>query len=607
MGHIVLDIETDGLSFTKIHCMVAYSLESKKYTLFIPRDKANIPVPKDLSEYDLEFIGDFEDWCKNNDVNSFIMHNGISFDREVLRVCLGFDVPLDAVIDTLILSRLVSIENPRHSVEYYGELFGVTKPVQEKWDFFTWPMMRRCLGDVKIQRQIYNLLMKKAKKHDLPWSAYELERDTQAIMLQQTKNGFYLDPVKSQELLEVLSIRHKELTEEILSVFPTKAVKVDDFVPKITKNGDFSKVGLKFLEEFCDGLMAEGVYILPHEVIAGPCTKIEFKDFNLDSSTQRVERLQDIGWKPIEFTKAGNPKFTQESVELMGDKLPDEVKKLGEYLVTKHRLATVQSWLEAKDENNYVHGQVNTLGTRTHRMSHNNPNMGNVARIGSIYGEESRACWTIEDKAKNVLLGCDASGIQLRALAHYAGDKDYIDQVIHGDIHSVHAEALGCSRNDAKTFIYAWLLNAGPTKLGAILGGSVQDGREANARFVARMPFLGVVKKTFEAYGETSDFKALDGRRIFIPSAHLSLSTGLQSFESIVMKWVMREYHKRFNHWFAQRNMVHDEFQIETEKEYADDLGTLIVGLFEEAGKTLGSLCPLTGEYSIGYTWADTH
>jgi DNA polymerase I-like protein with 3'-5' exonuclease and polymerase domains len=121
------------------------------------------------------------------------------------------------------------------------------------------------------------------------------------------------------------------------------------------------------------------------------------------------------------------------------------------------------------------------------------------------------------------------------------------------------------------------------------------------------MPFLGAVKKTFYSYGESSDFVALDGRRIYIPSSHLSLSTGLQSFEAIVMKWVMREYHRRFNHWFAQRNMVHDEYQIEVVKENADELGHLIQDLFAEAGETLGSLCPLTGEYSIGYTWADTH
>jgi len=449
--------------------------------------------------------------------------------------------------------------------------------------------------------------MAKAERTQFPWDAFNLEQRVQEIMLQQTDNGFYLDPVKSKALHELLSIKHRELTDEILSVFHTKAIKVDDFAPKYTKAGDVSKVGLKFLESFCDFLMTEGLYVTPTEVVGGPCTKIAYQEFNLDSSKQRIERLQDLGWEPIEYTPKGNPKFTTESVELLGDKLPPQVKLLGEYLITKHRLATVESWLDLKDEDNYVHGSVITLGTRTHRMSHNKPNMGNVARIGSMYGRESRECWTVDDRANHVLVGADASGIQLRALAHYAGDKGYIHQVVNEDPHAVHAEVLGCDRNTAKTFIYAWLLNAGPAKLGAILGGTKKDGRDTNKRFLSRMPFLGNVKQTFENYGKTSNYIALDGRRIFIPSAHLALSTGLQSFEAIVMKWVLREYHDRFPHWFAQRNMVHDEFQIEVHKDNAQELGDTLKDLFKEAGEVLGSKCPLAGDYKVGYTWADTH
>lgn len=606
---IILDIETDGLDYTKIHCMVAYSLDNKEYTLFIPKHFKDKRVPKNLEGYKILLVSEFEEWTKENEVGKFIMHNGIAFDRKVLRKCLDMDVPLSNVIDTLIMSRLLSVEKPKHSVEFYGTMLGKEKPKHESWDFFSWPMMRRCLADVQIQKKIYELLLAKMEKNKQPWETLWLEQDTQEIMLQQTDNGFYLDPKKSQALYDKLETRHKELTKAIREAFPIQPKRVDDFDPKVKKDGEFSSIGLKFLGPFCDALMPEGLYPVPQEIIGGPCSKITWQEFNLNSPKQRVERLLALGWEPVSYTKGGAPQLTEESLEQQKDRLPPPALLLSEYMMVQSRLTTVKQWLDLRDSKGYVHGQVLTIGARTHRMAHRNPNMGNVPRVGSPYGAECRDCWSVEDKQNHVLVGCDASGIQLRALAHYAGDKGYIDLVSNPevDIHSVHSEALGCDRNTAKTFIYAWLLNAGKPKLGAILGGSTALGARTNKRFLERMPFLGKVKEKFERYGETSNFVALDGRRIYIPSAHLALSTGLQSFEAIVMKWVLREIKRRIDFPVWQRNLVHDEFQIETHKDNADHLGQEIVQLFSEAGQALGSLCPLTGEYVIGQSWKETH
>jgi DNA polymerase I-like protein with 3'-5' exonuclease and polymerase domains len=52
---------------------------------------------------------------------------------------------------------------------------------------------------------------------------------------------------------------------------------------------------------------------------------------------------------------------------------------------------------------------------------------------------------------------------------------------------------------------------------------------------------------------------------------------------------------------------VHDEWQIECRKEIAETVGTLAVEAIQEAGEVLQLRCPLTGEYRIGRTWAETH
>ena len=59
-------------------------------------------------------------------------------------------------------------------------------------------------------------------------------------------------------------------------------------------------------------------------------------------------------------------------------------------------------------------------------------------------------------KGKKVV-GCDASGLELRMLAHYMAafdGGDYGDQVVNGDIHTINQQAAGLpTRDDAKTFI----------------------------------------------------------------------------------------------------------------------------------------------------------
>ena len=131
----------------------------------------------------------------------------------------------------------------------------------------------------------------------------------------------------------------------------------------------------------------------------------------------------------------------------------------------------VESWIEACDESNKVHGKVMTLRTITGRMAHNSPNMAQVPAIYSPYGKECRSLWTVSDTTKYKLVGTDASGLELRCLAHYLNDTNYTDEILNGDIHTKNMELAGIeSRDQAKTFIYAFLYGAGADKIGKIVG-----------------------------------------------------------------------------------------------------------------------------------------
>ena len=52
---------------------------------------------------------------------------------------------------------------------------------------------------------------------------------------------------------------------------------------------------------------------------------------------------------------------------------------------------------------------------------------------------------------------------------------------------------------------------------------------------------------------------------------------------------------------------VHDEIQVECEAEDAENVGQVAVDAIVNAGAHFNLRIPLTGEYKIGETWADTH
>jgi DNA polymerase I-like protein with 3'-5' exonuclease and polymerase domains len=52
---------------------------------------------------------------------------------------------------------------------------------------------------------------------------------------------------------------------------------------------------------------------------------------------------------------------------------------------------------------------------------------------------------------------------------------------------------------------------------------------------------------------------------------------------------------------------IHDEVQAEVRSDQADAYGKLAVECLEAAGAFYNLNCPLTGEYKVGDSWADTH
>jgi len=553
-----------------------------------------LAVTKDIDTQEIKTwntLDGLSDYLK--DSTQIIMHNGTSFDAPVLANCWKVRIKKKQVYDTLIVSRLLepSRENG-HSLENWGESLGIAKinykavwqwlngrREEYKGECYDNPHMGLledyCIRDVEVTERLFHALELALKEKKFSDDSVTLEHEVAAIIGQQVRNGFKLDLPYATSLLTTIKGKLDNLQEQMQERWPPYTVQ------RISE-----KTGKP---------LKEGVVT-----------------FNPGSRQQIGEKLKELGWKPDKFTPTGHP-IVDESV-LEKSTIP-EAKLIAEYLMLQKRTAQITSWLEAVEEDGRVHGKVITNGAVTGRMTHSSPNMAQIPNSGSIFGPECRECWTVEDG--NVLVGCDASGLELRMLAHYMKDDKYVKTVTEGsskdgtDVHTVNQRAAGlATRDNAKTFIYAFLYGAGDSKIGSIVGGSAAAGKKLKQSFLAQTPALRKLIEAVSKYAAKGFVPGLDGRMIWVRSEHAALNSLLQGAGAIVMKKALVLFNEQIvkNKWPVKMVVnVHDEFQWETTEKYATITGEAGKQAIIDAGLFYNLRCPLDGEYKTGKSWRQTH
>jgi len=514
-----------------------------------------------------------------------IGHNIMKFDlRALKRLYPDFNYQGE-VRDTLVMSRLLfgdlmstdhqAIEFPRklmgsHSLKAWGVRLGIHKGdfgEDTDWSCFTPEMAEYCKQDVAVTAALW----KRIQEEDPDFRPTQLEHDFAAIIHAQEIDGFVFDGERARALHSTLLDEKCRIKEQLQEVFPPAIIQLK--------------------------------------------TKTKEVPFNPGSRKQIAERLiEKYGWEPADFTESGQPKV-DESV-LTSLHYP-EAKLVARYLLVNKRLGQLaegeNAWLKL-EKGGKIHGSVNPCGCVSTRCTHSKPNMAQVPSVGSPWGKECRELFTVEPG--NVLVGADMSGLELRMLAHYVHPYDqgrYTAEILDGDIHTANQEAAGLeTRNQAKTFIYAFLYGAGDEKIGSIVGGGRTAGRRIKKQFLQRMPGIQKLQQAIKtAVRQRPHLVALDGRKLKIRSEHSALNLLLQSAGSIAMKKATVNLWNYISHMpdikARQVAHVHDEMQIECRESQGDEVGKLAVDAMKDAGDDLGVKCPLTGEYKIGYNWAETH
>ncbi len=577
MKEIVFDIEANGLKPDTIWCIVAKPLGEPVVSFGPSRIKEGI------------------EYLKEADV--LIGHNILGFDIPVLERLHDVKLNDKVIKDTLVMSRLFNpIRENGHSLKTWGYVVGMPKAEQpEDWDSYNTDMLKYCQQDVILNERVYKRLLEEGK--DFSEESINLEHSVALVLKEQEDTGFEFNQEQAMLLVAQLKERMFEVEKEVQKVFKPKMVDIKLVTPKLKKNGTLSKSGLT-AEEYEKVLATADLK---------PFMRQKLQPFNLGSRKQIGEYLTDFGWKPNRFTPTGQPIVDESSLAKV-KKIP-EARLIAEFLLLQKRIAQIDSWILAVDEDSRVHGFVVPNGTITGRMSHRSPNVAQVPSLASEYGKECRACWTVKDGYK--LLGVDASGLELRMLAHYMDDEDYINEVTTGDIHTANQKDAGLeSRDQAKTFIYAFIYGAGDAKIGSVVGGGKKLGSELKKRFLDNNPSLRTLRERVSRAAKRGYLKGLDGRKIFIRNEHAALNSLLQGGGAIVMKraLAMLDSLIKLNTYDAKFVAnIHDEWQMEVREDLADHIGELAVGCIEKAGEYYNMRCPLTGEYKIGGDWSETH
>lgn len=573
---IVLDIETNS-THDKIWCVVCRDIDKGVVSTFVQ--------PAALQD----FI---------NNCDSVITHNGIFFDFPVLKKVWGITVKKSQVVDTLVLARLCdpSIEGG-HSLEAWGERLGHYKaPYKKIWSWLTEksligedengkkfdqsnlafdePVMSAllwyCVQDTKVTAELYKHLTQEME-NDFSKESTTLEHEVAIIIAEQERNGFKLDMPKAICLLSELKTKLDIIQVEMETIFPPVVISG----------------------------RTHGTSGKPLKDIVTP--------FNPGSRQQIAKRLQEKGWKPKKHTEKGSVIVDEEVLASLDY---PEAKAIAEYMMLQKRIGQVDSWIKAVESDGRVHGRVITNGAVTGRMTHMSPNMAQVPNSGSPYGHECRELWTIEKG--NKLVGIDAAGLELRMLAHYMNDDEYTNEVVSGDIHTANQTAAGLqTRNQAKTFIYAFLYGAGSAKIGSIVGGSAKEGQKLIDSFLRNTPRLKALReKVARIFATKGWLPGLDGRKLLVRAEHSALNTLLQGAGAIVMKQALVLFKKELTKqkiWYEFKANVHDEWQVECKEEDAEKVGKIGVQSIVDAGIMLKMRCPLDGEFKVGDSWKATH
>ena len=347
-------------------------------------------------------------------------------------------------------------------------------------------------------------------------------------------------------------------------------------------------------------------------------------EFNINSPKQLGEVLfGELGLPSGKKTQTGYSTSADILEKLRGDyPIVDDILEYRS--VTKLRSTYAVGLCEAADEGGRVHSTFNQTVTVTGRLSSTEPNLQNIP-IRTEMGREMRRFF-IPENGDRVLIDADYSQIELRLLAHIAGDQTMINGFKSGeDIHRITAsQVFGVSmdrvtselRKRAKAVNFGIVYGIGGYSLAMDIGVTKKEADQYIKSYFEKYPAISTYLTDIVDQAKRDGYvETVFGRRRYIPELtsskamlrafgeRVAMNSPIQGSSADIIKMAMVAVSKRLKEEGLDAKLilqVHDELIIESARSCADRAAEILKDTMENV---VSLSVPLTVESSIGNSW----
>ncbi len=348
--------------------------------------------------------------------------------------------------------------------------------------------------------------------------------------------------------------------------------------------------------------------------------------FNINSTKQLGKLLfEDMGLPVQKKTKTGYSTDSSVLEKLRGKH--EIIDSIIEYRhLAKLKSTYADAFLPLLDENSRIHSTLKQTVTHTGRISSAEPNLQNIP-VRSEIGREIRKMFVAKDGYK--LVGADYSQIELRVLAHIAGDETMQSAFRNDeDIHTITASQVfnvppflvtDTMRSRAKTVNFGIIYGQSEFSLAGDLKISRKEAKEyIDSYFVHYCGVKDYMDKTIENAKKDLYVTTLFKRRRHIPELaaknfnlrsfgeRAAMNSPIQGTAADIIKIAMVKVYDALKAQCPDAKLIlqiHDELICEVPENKAELVAQILKTEMENAVQLD---VPLKADVKIGHSWYET-
>ncbi len=349
------------------------------------------------------------------------------------------------------------------------------------------------------------------------------------------------------------------------------------------------------------------------------------------SSAQIGKWAYDGGhWSTEDIPKGKSGKYSTnaDSVEVAfnrcrpGTDGHSAAKLLLEYRGVDKLLSTYTSSLidnAAQFRDGRLHSNYLQWGTATGRLSSSGPNLQNIP-VRSDYGKLIQKAFVAPEG--QLLVSADYSQIELRVLAHLAGDGKFLEAYKRNeDIHQQTGDIAGTTRGRGKTMNFAIVFGAQDKKLAKMLGSTREEAKYFLKNYGEGYPEVARLRTDVIDAGKRRGYVRTLARRFRkVPGLKSSdrmdrwaeerrcFNTPIQGGARDIMAKAMVDVYNELRsndalYEVTFTGQIHDDLRLAAPRHLAPAVSELMRRKMESAWP--GFKCPLVAEPVIGRSWYD--